>query len=88
MPRHSSHFAFFTSTLKRWVLVCLFVALPLCGLAASVTALLGARHVHWTAGERSVQRESNRVDDVGFFQLNRKALFVHRQAHDQAVQCT
>ena len=81
--QRTQHVSFITATLRRWVLVCLMVTLPLCGFASAMTALLGAQHVHAT---RSVSARQAQVApaaastlwfDEAAFQPTRKPLFAH-----------
>ena len=86
----SMHFSqykpFVTVALRRWVLICLMITLPLCGFASAVTALLGAQHFHLTDSMLVIEGTNARAEPVllrsveVWFQPARKPLFAHAVA--------
>ena len=67
------------ATLKRWVLVCLLLALPWLGLVTAVTSAVGVRHSHSTAAQARVMPKQTEGIEAALAQPNRKPLFSHRK---------
>ena len=77
-----------TAILRRWVFVCLIFALPLCGFASAIDALLGAQHFHLTRSVLAMEVDAPPAAAAIFepedslFQPARKPLFAHTAAAD------
>jgi hypothetical protein len=66
--------------MRSWVIACLIVALPLCGGASAVSALMGARHFHSSAVVAKVEVVAAVSDVLHAIKPASRPLFVHAAA--------
>jgi hypothetical protein len=63
--------------MRRWVIACLIITLPLCGGASAVAALMGARHFHSNAAVANSEVAVAVTDMRAALKHARRPLFVH-----------
>jgi hypothetical protein len=66
-----------TAAMRRWAIACLVIALPLCGDASAVAALMGARHFHSNAAVAKAEVAVAVTDMRAPLKPARRPLFVH-----------
>jgi hypothetical protein len=66
-----------TAFFRRWVIAMMIIALPLCGGASAVAALMGARHFHANAVVAKAESAVAVSDVRTALQPARRPLFVH-----------
>ncbi len=85
MHRSSTDCSFLTASaaaqIHRWAVVCLLLALPFCGFASAVTALLGAQHFHATAAAAVFENPAVLTADAVVLRPARRPLFAHASSH-------
>jgi hypothetical protein len=66
-----------TAAMRPWAIACLVIALPLCGDASAVAALMGARHFHSNAAVAKAEVAVAVTDMRAPLKPARRPLFVH-----------
>ena len=79
MRRNSPHPGLISATaaLQRWVIAFLLVALPLCGGASAIAALMGARHFHAGTSPMQVNVGESTSQQTSVMPPARRFVFVH-----------